>query len=75
MWTTSDTDRACTAAQDAFGLDRALFDTAMQNIAQRASQRRREAILDGVLLACLAFSSAFLVVFAIMCYLVVNGRL
>ncbi len=75
MWTTSDTDKACTAAHDAFDLDRALIDCALQNIAQRARQRRGEAVIDGVLLACVSLSSAAVVMFAIVCWLVVNGRL
>lgn len=63
------------APTEPFGLDRALLDCALENIAQRARQRRGEAILDGVLLACVALSSAAVVTFALACWLVVNGRI
>ncbi len=58
-----------------FDLDRALLDCALENIAQRASNRRREAIHDALLLACVALSSAAVVTFALACWLVVNGRI
>ena len=60
---------------ETFDLERATFDCAMQNIAQRARQRRREAILDVVLLASVVLSSAAAIMFAIACWLVVNGRI
>ena len=61
--------------QDAFDLDRALLDCARQNIAQRARQRRGEAIIDGVLAAALGISLTFTGMFALLCWLVVHGRL
>ena len=75
MWTTSDTDRECTAAQDAFDLDRALLDCALENIAQRRLERRREAIHDALLLAGIVLSSSLAIFGCIAMWLIVEGRL
>lgn len=74
MWTTSDTDKACTAAQDAFDLDQALLDCAMQNIAVRARQRRFEAIHDAILLAGITISLTIAIMAGVWCWLLVSGR-
>ena len=58
-----------------FDLDRVLLDRDLQNIAQRARQRRGEAIIDGVLVAALGVSLTFTGAFALLCWLVVHGRL
>ncbi len=58
-----------------FDLDRALLDCALENIAQRARQRRGEAIIDGVLVTTLGISLTFTGAFALLCWLVVHGRL
>ncbi len=75
MWTTSDVDRASTAAQDAFDLDRALFHTAMENIAGRARERRREAIHDAMLLVGVVLSASLTILSCIVWWLIVEGRL
>ncbi len=60
--------------QDAFDLDRALLDCALENIAQRASNRRREAIHDALLLAGVSIS-LFLATFGcVLMWLIVEGR-
>ncbi len=60
--------------QDAFDLDRALLDCALENIAQRALERRREAIHDALLLAG-ASISLFLATFGcVLMWLIVEGR-
>ncbi len=63
------------SAVGAFDLDRALLDCALENIAVRALERRREAIHDALLLAGVSIS-LFLAAFgAILLFLMVTGRL
>ena len=61
--------------QDAFDFERAVFDCAMQNIAVRARQRRREAIHDGLLVAGAAISGGIATFGCILFWLLINGRL
>jgi hypothetical protein len=61
--------------QDAFNLDQALLDCALQNIAQRRADERREAIYDAILLAGIVLSSSLTIVGCIAWYLIVMGRL
>jgi hypothetical protein len=58
-----------------FDLNQALFDTAMQNIAQRALERRRESIHDALLLAGIVLSSSLTIFGCIVWWLIVVGRL
>jgi hypothetical protein len=55
-------------------LERALFDTAMQNIAVRARQRRREAIHDALLVLGSAVSLTIATMAGVWLWLLVNGR-
>ncbi len=58
-----------------FDLDRALLDCALENIAQRASNRRHEAIHDALLLAGVSII-LFLATFGcVLMWLLVEGRL
>jgi hypothetical protein len=57
-----------------FNLDQALLNCALQNIAQRRSERRREAIHDALLLAGVS-ASLFLATFGgVLAWLIVQGR-
>jgi len=58
-----------------FDLDKALLDCALQNIAQRRSERRREAIHDALLLAGIVLSSSLAIVSCVAWYLIVMGRM
>ncbi len=58
-----------------FDLDRALLDCALENIAVRASNRRREAIHDALLLAGIVLSSSLAIFGCIAMWLIVEGRL
>ena len=61
--------------QDAPDLDRALLDCAMQNIAQRASKRRREAIHDAILLAGITISLTIAIMAGVWLWLLVHGNI
>jgi hypothetical protein len=61
--------------QDAFDLDRALFDCAMKNIAGRPRQRRLEAIHDAILLAGATISLTIAIMAGVWLWLLVNGRI
>ena len=58
-----------------FDLDRALLACALENIAQRASNRRREAIHDALLLAGIVLSGSLAIFGCIAMWLIVEGRL
>jgi hypothetical protein len=57
-----------------FDLDQALLDCALQNISQRASNRRREAIHDALLLAGIVLGSSLAILGCVAWYLIVMGR-
>jgi hypothetical protein len=62
--------------QDAFDLSRALLHCALQNIHQRALERRGEAIHDTLLLVGIVLSSSSLAICGcIVWWLIVEGRL
>ena len=59
---------------EAFDLERALFDTAMQNIARRRLKRRWEAIHDAILLVGITISLTIATMAGVFAWLLVNGR-
>lgn len=68
------TTKAQGKPQDAFDLDQALLDCAMQNIAVRARQRRFEAIHDVILLLGITISLTIAIMAGVWCWLLVSGR-
>jgi hypothetical protein len=58
-----------------FDLDRALLDCALQNIAQRRLERRREAIHDAMLLIGIVLSGSLAIFGCVVWWLIVEGRL